>query len=165
MPSRRKLAVAVTQKIEDYLRAGLDVQEVRTALNNKVSVRHVQRLTRRLKDFGTVSPEPLCRQGRPRVITPEAQEGIVEFLLECDKQATIEEVRLFLEEEYDIQTSRTAICRAIQRAQITRKAVSRCLGMPRAVTYYSRSNSRPNSVMKRLGAGIGALLPAMRQSN
>ena len=124
MPSRRKLAVAVTQKIEDYLRTGLDVQEVRTALNNKVSVRHVQRLARRLKDFGTASPEPLCRQGRPRAITPEAQEGIVEFLLEYDKQATIEEVGVFLEEEYDIKVSKDTISRAIRRAEITRKVVS-----------------------------------------
>jgi hypothetical protein len=37
MPSRRKLAVAVTQKIEALLRTNLDVNEVRLALNKKVS--------------------------------------------------------------------------------------------------------------------------------
>lgn len=124
MPSRPKLAVAVRQKIEDLLRTNLDVNEVRKALNNKVSERQIQRLARRLQNFGTVSPTPLCKQGRPRAITPEAQEGIVEFLLEYDKQATIEEVRIFIEEEYDIKASKATVSRAIRQAEFTRKVVS-----------------------------------------
>jgi siroheme synthase (precorrin-2 oxidase/ferrochelatase) len=48
MPSRPKLAAAIRQKIEDLLRMNLDVNEVRKALNNKVSERQIQRLARRL---------------------------------------------------------------------------------------------------------------------
>jgi transposase len=124
MPSRRKLAVAVTQKIEALLRTNLDVNEVRLALNKKVSVRHVQRLARRLEDFGTVTPEPLYKQGRARAITAEAQEGIVEFLIEYDKQATIEEVRIFIEEEYSVKASKATVSRAIRQTELTRKVVS-----------------------------------------
>jgi len=124
MPSRPKLAAAIRQKIEDLLRMNLDVNEVRKALNNKVSERQIQRLARRLQNFGTVSPAPLSKQGRPRAITPEAQEGIVEFLLEYDKQATIEEVRIFIEEEYDIKASKATVSRAIRQAEFTRKVVS-----------------------------------------
>ena len=61
MLSRPKLAAAVTQRIEDLLRAGLDVIKVRNALNNKVSINHVYRLARRLKSFGTITPAPLYK--------------------------------------------------------------------------------------------------------
>jgi hypothetical protein len=66
----------------------LDVNEVRKALNNKVSERQIQRLASRLQNFGTVSPAPLYMQGRPRAITPEAQEGY-------DKQATLKKYASF----------------------------------------------------------------------
>jgi transposase len=124
MPPRPKLAAAVSQKIEDLLRTNLSVPEVYEALNHKVSQKHVYRLARRLENFGTIRPAPLCQQGRPRTITPEAQEGIVEFLLEYDKQATVDEVRIFIEEEYDITASKKTIERAIRQAQFTRKVVS-----------------------------------------
>jgi transposase len=61
---------------------------------------------------------------RQAAITPEAQDGIVEHLIEHDKQATVEEVRIFLEEEFDIQVSWSAVQRAIKQAQFTRKIVS-----------------------------------------
>ena len=48
----------------------------------------------------------------------------MEFLLEYDKQATIDEVRIFIEEEYDIIASKKTIERAIRQAQFTRKVVS-----------------------------------------
>jgi transposase len=87
-------------------------------------VRHVQRLARRLKDFGTVAPEPLYKQGRPRAITAEAQEGIMEFLIEYNKQATIKEVRIFIKEEYNVKASKATVSRAIRQAGLTRKVVS-----------------------------------------
>jgi hypothetical protein len=78
MPSRPRLAAAVSQKIEDLLRINLSVPEVCEALNHKVSQKHVYRLARRLENFGTIKPASFCQQGRPRTITPEAQEGIIE---------------------------------------------------------------------------------------
>jgi transposase len=106
MPSRPKLAASVTQRIEDLLRTNLPSKDIRKALDNKVSIRQINRLTRRLEDFGTVTPASICKTGRPRAITTEAQEDIVEFLIEYDKQAIIKEVRIFIEEEFDIQASR-----------------------------------------------------------
>ena len=105
MPVHYKLAADVAQRIEDLFRSGLGVNEIFDTLQSKVSKRQLQRMNRRLQDFDTVAPAPICKQGRPRSITPEAQDGIVEFLIEYDKQATVEEVRIFIEEEFDIQVS------------------------------------------------------------
>jgi transposase len=124
MTPRLKLAAHVKQRIENLLLADLPTKDVRKALDNKVSLRHITRLARRLEDFGTVAPAPICKAGRTRAITPEAQEGIVEFLIEYDKQATIEEVRIFIEEEFDVKASRWTISRAIRQANLTRKVVS-----------------------------------------
>jgi transposase len=124
MPVNHRLAADVVQRIEDLLRTGLDVGEVYATLQQKVSKAKLYKMARRLRDFGTVTPAPICKQDRPRSITPEAQEGIVEFLIEHDKQATVEEVRIFLEEEFDIQVSWSAVQRAIKQAQFTRKVVS-----------------------------------------
>jgi hypothetical protein len=56
---RHKLAPAVTQMIEDLLRTKLEPIDVRIVLNNKVPLRHIHKLARRLEDFGTISPAPL----------------------------------------------------------------------------------------------------------
>jgi hypothetical protein len=49
------------------------------------------------------------------------QEGIMEFLLEYNKQATIKEARIFIKEEYDIKASKTtvSICSAALTAFYT----------------------------------------------
>lgn len=124
MPSRPNLAASVTQRIEDLQRTNLPTKGVRKALDNKVSIRQINRLARKLEDFGTATPASICKTGRPRAITAEAQEGIVEYLIEYDKQATMEEVRIFIEEEFHIQASRYTVSRVIRQAQFTRKVVS-----------------------------------------
>jgi len=62
---------------------------------------------------------------RPRQLTPEACEGISDFLLEYDSQASQLEVQIFVEEEYDIYVSQPTISREIARQQLTRKVVER----------------------------------------
>jgi hypothetical protein len=72
MPSRPKLAASVTQRIEDLLRANLPIKDVRKALDNKVSIRQINKLARRLEDFGTVTPASIYKTGRSRAIIAEA---------------------------------------------------------------------------------------------
>jgi hypothetical protein len=47
--------------------------------------------------LGTVAPDPSLFQiqGRPSVITPEAREAVLDFLVENGKLAYIEEVKIF----------------------------------------------------------------------
>ena len=54
-----------------------------------------------LRIFGCVAPNPaqFQVQGRLYLITPEAREGILDFLLENGKLAYIDEVRFYLLEE------------------------------------------------------------------
>jgi hypothetical protein len=58
-----------------------------------------------LEVFGEIIPNSaqFQMQGRPRKITPKARDGVLDFLLENGKLAYIDKVRLFLEEEYNIE--------------------------------------------------------------
>jgi hypothetical protein len=50
-------------------------------------------------------------QGRPRLVTPEAREGVLKFLLKNRKLAYIDEVKFYLKEEWAIKVSpKTAHC-------------------------------------------------------
>jgi hypothetical protein len=53
-----------------------------------------------LHTFGCVAPDPaqFQVQGRPRLVTPEAREGVLDFLLENGKLAYIDEVKFYLED-------------------------------------------------------------------
>jgi hypothetical protein len=57
-----------------------------------------------LRIFGCVAPNSaqFQVQGRPHPITPEACEGVLDFLLENGKLVYIDEVRFYLLEEWDI---------------------------------------------------------------
>jgi hypothetical protein len=53
-----------------------------------------------LRTFGEVAPAPaqFQVQGRPRLITPEAREGVLDFLLK-NKLAYVDEVQFYLKSE------------------------------------------------------------------
>jgi transposase len=53
-------------------------------------------------------------QGRPRKVTPEAREAVLDFLLENGKLAYIDEVKFFLEDEYDIEMGWESIRRLVK---------------------------------------------------
>jgi hypothetical protein len=80
MPRNYKLAEDVKMRIQDLLLTGMSVPDVRKAINDKVSRTQLYNMARNLEEFETVSPASICKTRRPRSITPEAQEGIVEFL-------------------------------------------------------------------------------------
>jgi hypothetical protein len=51
--------------------------------------------------FRCIAPDPaqFQVQGRPRLVTPEAREGVLDFLLENGKLAYINEVKFYLEDK------------------------------------------------------------------
>ena len=68
----------------------------------RISERQVYRMRENLQVFGEVAPNPgqFQVQGRPRKVTPEAREAVLDFLLENGKLAYINEVKFFLKDEY-----------------------------------------------------------------
>jgi transposase len=65
----------------------------------------VLQIRQNVANFGEARPAPLVVMGRPKKITAEALEGLVDWLLDngSDKKlAYLDEIVIFLEEEYDI---------------------------------------------------------------
>ena len=76
--SHPKYSESVRQTVESCLRAGVGVNEI--AEQVRVSHSFVSLLRQNLDTFDIVSPPPLSVQGRPRKITREAEEGILDFI-------------------------------------------------------------------------------------
>jgi DDE superfamily endonuclease/Arginine repressor, DNA binding domain len=71
-----------------------------------------------------VSPAHLGVQGRPRQVSFEAEQGILEFI---DQNPTCyqDEIVDFLLTEYDICTSQSTVCRVLKRLKQTHKRIER----------------------------------------
>jgi transposase len=115
---RPKYAQSVRETVESCLRAGVDVQQIAEEVH--VSHQWVYFLRQNLDAFDTVSPPPLSVQGRPRKITKEAEEGILDFI-EQNPTAYQDEIAEFLLSEYGIEAHRTTVCRALKRLNQTHK--------------------------------------------
>jgi hypothetical protein len=75
---RLKYAESVRQTVEACLCTGVEVTQIAQEVH--VSHQWVSFLRQNLDAFDTVSPPPLSVQGRPRKITHDAEEGILDFL-------------------------------------------------------------------------------------
>ena len=65
--------------------------------------------------------------GRPRKITPETLEGLLDWLLENNDDKAflyLDEMIVFLDEKYEISISKSTISRTLLKNNITKKAVS-----------------------------------------
>ena len=87
----------------------------------------VGRIKQNVAIFGDPRPAPVSIQGRPRKITAEALEGLLDWVLdngEEHKTAYLDEMVHFLDMEYNIDVSNSTVSRALAANDITRKAVS-----------------------------------------
>jgi len=113
MPVNHRLAAHVCARIEDLFLLGFSVKEVRRELDNRVCKSQLYKMRSRLESFGSVRPPPVCKLGRPMVIQNDVREAIVEFLIEYDKLATIDEIKAMIEEEFEVfpswETVRTEV--------------------------------------------------------
>jgi transposase len=85
-------------------------------------------LKRNFDAFGTVIA-PKKKRGPSPSLTPQACDGIEDFVLEHGKQASLEEIAASVEEEYGIVVHKSQISRELARQNLTRKVVS--VGLPR----------------------------------
>jgi hypothetical protein len=72
IPMPRALPTKVRENVEFGLLFGWRSEEV--AASNKVSIRTVERTKMNLNRFGASLPPELVRQGRPKILTHEAEE-------------------------------------------------------------------------------------------
>jgi hypothetical protein len=72
IPMPRALPTKVRENVEFGLSLGWRSEEV--AASNKVSIRTVERTKMNLNRFGASLPPELVRQGRPKILTHEAEE-------------------------------------------------------------------------------------------
>ena len=107
------------------LSCGVDPKEVARRFRCHEST--VSRYGRNNLLFGSPLPPLVCALGRPRKITEEARQGLVDWLLENgddSKLSYLEEMVLFLQEEFGIFVSKSTISRMLSVLKITYKTVS-----------------------------------------
>ena len=104
-----------------------DVPQHEIALSFHCHKATVCRVQQNIDQFGQASSPALVPMGRPRKISVEALEGLLDWLLENgdDKKLSyLDEMVHFLDDEYDITTSRQTVSRVLKANNITQKAVS-----------------------------------------
>jgi transposase len=133
MPS--KLTDTAREEVRLLLESDTPAKKIASAL--KISLSQVYRMRGNLEAFGTVAPSvgSYMVQGRPRLVNEEATQGVLEFLLEHGKQAYIDEVVIFLREEFDIEVSQETARTVIKDLAMTKKKVSIINSMPQNSAY------------------------------
>ena len=118
------LTARARAEIELQLGLGTDYKQIARSFN--ISLPQVYKMRSNLKYFGSVwvDPKQFVKPGRPKILTREHEEAVVDFLLE-NKQAYLDEVVTFLEEEFDVSPSLNTVSRLLRRLKITAKKVSR----------------------------------------
>ena len=124
MPARHSLSARARDEIELEIRCGKDQESVCNRFN--ISRAQYYRMRRNIRHFDTVHPNPkeFSRQGRPPALTAQMEEAVVEFLIE-NKQAYLDEVAVFLAEEFSVTVHLSTVSRVLKRLRITAKKVSR----------------------------------------
>ena len=115
-----KYSDSVRNTIETYLRAG--VEPLQIASEVRVSHQWVYQLRQTLDAFDTVSPPHLGVQGRPRKITAEAEQGLLDFLND-NPSAYQDEMIEFLLSEFGISILISTVYRLLKNLNQTHKHV------------------------------------------
>lgn len=77
-----------------------------------------------LRHFDSVASNPakFQVQGRPRLVTPEVKEAVLEFLLENGKLVYIDEVKFFVEEEFGIEIGWETVRKLVKDLKIVARS-------------------------------------------
>ncbi len=77
-----------------------------------------------LRHFDSVAPNTakFQVQGRPRLVTPEVKEAVLDFLLENGKLVYIDEVKFFVEEEFGIEIGWETVRKLVKDLKIVARS-------------------------------------------
>ena len=117
-----KYSDSVRNIIETCLRAGVEPLQIASEVH--VTHQWVYQLRQVLDAFDTVSPPHLGVQGRPRKVTAEAEQGLLDFL-DDNPSAYQDEIAEFLLSEFDISITQSTVSRLLKRLNQTHKRVKR----------------------------------------
>ena len=106
-----KYSDSVRNTIETCLRTG--VEPLQIASEVRVSHQWVYQLRQTLDAFDTVSPPHLGVQGRPRKITAEAKQDLLDFL-DDNPSAYQDEMIEFLLSEFGISMTQSTVSRLLK---------------------------------------------------
>jgi transposase len=143
MPGLR-IARKSREEMALLVRAGASPAEIANTFHCHLSTAYNYRQNHRA--FRDSLPGPVSVQGRPRKMTREMQEGLVDWLLENAEDTQLsyrEEMRHFIEEEYGIQVSVSTIGRMLKEAKISYKKVRFPSKRLLELIGYSRSKKQP----------------------
>jgi transposase len=113
--STLRLDLSVRNAIGTLLQAGSSPQEL--AQFYRCHPATVYRYRVNIELYGVVVPPPPSVQGRPRKITHEAREGMLDWLLENGEDHQLsyrDEIVVFLQEEYSIYVLKWTVGRALK---------------------------------------------------
>lgn len=114
----------VVSTIQTELEVGLTPDLV--ARRNNTSRRTVQKIQASLKTFGTPRPPPMCRRGRPPLLTDAMEEDLC-ALLAARPTLYLDELQYHILLEFDVWISESTVSRAIHRKKFSRKTVGQPL--------------------------------------
>ena len=117
------LSAAARAEIATLLEIDSDPAEI--ARCYRVHYTTVARYRTNLQYFGQPLP-PQVAQGRPRKITMDAEEGLIDWLWENSddhKTAYFDEMVHFLEEKFDIYVSKSTVSRLLKKKRFSNKNV------------------------------------------
>jgi transposase len=120
-----RFSKAAADDMAILLAANVSLREIADSFHCHYST--VYRIKDKIEEFGEARPTPASLIGRPKKITAEALEGLLDWLLDngSDKQlAYLDEMVIFLQEEYDIGVSLSTVSRALKSNNISQKVVS-----------------------------------------
>jgi transposase len=122
-----KLRLSKSAVDEIALLFATNVEPRKIAQNFCCHISSVYQIQQNINTFRETRPAPLTNIGRPQKITPKAFEGLLNWLLDNSsekKLSYLDEIVAFLDEEYNIEVSKSTVCRTLAKKKITQKAVS-----------------------------------------
>ena len=123
--SKLRFSTAAVNQMALLLESDVPPHEIAHAFHCHYTT--IYRVQQKIELSGEARPGAFGLMGRPRKITAEALEGLLDWLLDNgdDKKLSyLDEMVHFLDEEYAINLSKQTVSRALKKNNITQKAVS-----------------------------------------
>jgi hypothetical protein len=103
-------------RIKMLLKCNIPFQTI--AADERRPLSQIYRKKALLKFFNIINPTPLIGSGRPRSLTVEKEDAVMDFL-NAYSTAFLDEIQAFMTDEFDIEISYNIINRILKRIKLT----------------------------------------------